>query len=105
MMMMIVTYLAMMIELRVKKIVLKGTLVLLKEVLVHINACFRDAECTISGIKTSLKGCESLSKDDYEDLDLYVTLLNLNCDKYKIYCSGNALKKLLYSILILLFIL
>ena len=67
--------------------------------------CYRDAECTISGIKTSMKGCEPLTKDEYEDLDLYVTLLNLSCDKYKIYCSGNTLKKLLYSILILLFIL
>ena len=105
MMMMIVTYLLLMIELQVKKVVLKGNLVHLKEDVGAYICCFRDAECAISGIKTSLKGCEALSKDDYEDLDLYVTLLNLSCDKYKIYCSGNELKKLLYSILILLFIL
>ena len=42
----------------------------------------------------------------YKDIETYVQVAKgLACSKYKIECSGNILKKLLYSTFILLFIL
>ena len=69
--------------------------------------CYFDTECKPLGIKASYKGCEPVLKSEYDNLKDYIKeAKNIgNCDKFKVECSGNDLKKLLYSTFILLFIL
>lgn len=72
----------------------------------YYKCCYIESECTVLGIKTIHKGCDALTKDEYKDIETYVQVAKgLACSKYKIECSGNILKKLLYSTFILLFIL
>ena len=71
------------------------------------KCCYFETECKPLGIKTSYKGCEPVTKTEYDDIKEYIKATKEigNCNKLNVQCSGNALKKLLYSSFILLFIL
>ena len=71
------------------------------------KCCYIQSECNLLDVKTTYKGCDYLQKKYYDDIENFKKEAKEvgKCDKLEIDCNGNALKKLLYSTFILLFIL